>query len=72
MTDVLDESGGDVWHGVCIYGWANQQNKYLIGNLIRATFDGRSQPVVFFGDFNLLLWVDERKVVPLAILDLVK
>ena len=57
---VLDDNKNPWWHAVGIYGWPETSNKYLTWQLIRQIKQQCGEPVLFFGDFNEIVSVNEK------------
>lgn len=58
---VLDEQKCPSWHAVGIYGWPETGNKHLTWQLLRQIRNQCTMPLLFFGDFNEIVSMEEKE-----------
>ncbi|KAL2935220.1 Inhibitor of carbonic anhydrase [Bienertia sinuspersici] len=52
---------GKVWPFVGVYGWTNLEDKYKTWRLIRHLCIATTLPIMFGGDFNEILCMEEKE-----------
>lgn len=61
LCTVQDEDGGEMWDYSGIYRWPDTNNKRKTWQLLKAIHRSIGKPWICTGDFNEILWHEEKK-----------
>ena len=60
-AEIRDNDNEVLWTAVGIYGWPEQHNKHLTWALMKEIRGLNMGPIIFFGDFNEILYASEKE-----------
>lgn len=59
--EICDDNDVLIWVAVGVYGWAETAEKYKTWRLMKSLKQSITLPVIFFGDFNEILSMNEKR-----------